>query len=116
MPHIHLSTSADLVENVDIPEVLAELAEALCELEPVSGESVKAYHSMHPHWAVASGGPAGFCHCDVRLLSGSTEEQRARIADGVYARLQRCFARSLRAGEASVTLEVREVDHAAFRG
>jgi len=115
MPHIHLETTADLVENTSIPEILEALASRLSEYETVSSKSVKAYHTLRSVWAVGEGHPAGFAHVTVQVLSGRPEELRKSMADGLFATMREQFSDSLKAGEAGLTLEIREMDAATYR-
>jgi 5-carboxymethyl-2-hydroxymuconate isomerase len=114
MPHIHLLTSSDLVENVDVPDILASLVEELSAQESVDPASVKAYHSLHHTWAMGAGAQHGFVHCSVSLLRGRTPDLRRRIAEAMYARLRECFGSTVESGEASVTLELREMDSETY--
>jgi 5-carboxymethyl-2-hydroxymuconate isomerase len=115
MPHIHLHTSADLVENVDLPDILRELADELSRQESIDSKAVKAYHSLHQTWAMGEGAPNGFAHCRISLLEGRPEDLRKRIAEAMYSRLKACFESTVRSGEASLTLELLEMDAATYR-
>ncbi len=115
MPHLHLSTSADLVENVDVPEILDALVAELSSFESIAPSSVKAYHTLHTQWAMGEGAPDGFAHLEVRILGGREEAVRVEVADRMYAQLNALFERSLQSGEASLTLELREMDPAGYR-
>ncbi|HRK21271.1 MAG TPA: hypothetical protein PLX06_05655 [Fimbriimonadaceae bacterium] len=115
MPHIHVYTSADLVENVDIPDILRALVDELAAQETIDAKTIKAYHSLHHTWAMGDGAPTGFAHCSVSLLTGRPVELRKRIADAMYARFKVCFESSIASGEISPTLEVREMDLETYR-
>lgn len=109
MPHILLRTSADLVENVDVPDILAELVATFASFETVNAADVKAYHEMHTHWAMGQGAPSGFAHLQVSLLSGRDETLLKQIGEGLYARMKTLFAASIEAGEINPTLEIRQM-------
>lgn len=115
MPHIHVYTSADLVENVDIPDILRALVDALAAQETIEAKTIKAYHSLHHTWAMGEGAPTGFAHCSISLLTGRPAEVRKLLADGMYARFRECFSSSIESGEISPTLEVREMDLETYR-
>jgi 5-carboxymethyl-2-hydroxymuconate isomerase len=115
MPHIHLLTSANLVENVDIPDVLQALASALCRQDTIDSRSVKAYHSLFHTWVMGSEAPSGFAHCRLELMKGRPLELRAKIADAMFHVLRQCFIASDSAKEASITLELREMDPETYR-
>lgn len=109
MPHIRLHTSADLVENVDIPDILARLVQELGAFESVLPRRIKAYHTLHNNWAMGEGGPPGFVHCQVLIKSGRTHEQIESIREVLFATLLECFSKSYGEKEAAISLEVREL-------
>lgn len=115
MPHIHLSTSADLVENVDIPDILRALVVELSSHETIDPATIKAYHSLFHTWAMGDGAPVGFVHCAVSLVTGRSLELRTKIADAMYDRLCALFAESLDTGEVKPTLELREMEKSTYR-
>lgn len=115
MPHILLETTADLVENAHVPDILEDLVAKLASFESIDSKSIKAYHVLRSVWAMGEGAPTGFAHCSVLILSGRTPELRKAIADGMYAVMSAHFADSHAAHEASLTLEVREMDPLTYR-
>lgn len=115
MPHIHLFTSANLVENVDIPDILRSLVDELSRQDTVEPSAVKAYHSLFHTWAMGEGAQPGFAHCSVSILEGRPEDLRRRIADAMFACLNEVFRASQNAKEANLTLELREMDKATYR-
>ena len=115
MPHIHLITSASVVENVDIPDILRELVKELSRQETIDSKSIKAYHSLFQTWAMGEGAPAGFAHCTLGLITGRPSELRKTISDAMYSRLRDSFKASLDAGEVSLTFELREMDADTYR-
>jgi len=115
MPHILLTTSANLVENTDIPDILRELVSELCRHESIDSKAVKSYHSLFHTWAMGEGAPAGFAHCTLSLIAGRPSELRQGISDAMYERLRSCFKSSLEVGEVSLTFELREMDAETYR-
>lgn len=115
MPHLHLITSADLVENVDVPDILEALAAELCQIESIDCASVKAYHSLFNTWSMGKGAPHGFAHLEVKLLSGRDPQLLASVSDRLYAQMKAAFASSLANGEVSLTLEIVEMNRETYR-
>jgi 5-carboxymethyl-2-hydroxymuconate isomerase len=115
VPHIHLQTTADLVENTSIPEVLEQLVAALSRVETVDPATIKAYHSLRSVWVMGEGAAPGFAHCEVAVLTGRPEALRSKIADVMFASLKDGFAQSAGGGEVRLTVEVREMDKSAYR-
>ena len=115
MPHISLQTTSDVVENQDIVDILERLVRKLETFETVKPHTIKAYHSLYPTWLIGSGGPNGFVHCEVAILSGRPIELKKAIADGMHAELLECFHATRDSGEAGITLEIREMDAEIYR-
>jgi len=115
VPHIHLETTADLIENDEIPELLERLRDALAGVPTIPTESLKAYHTLRNQWTVGAGHAPGFAHCTVAIMEGRELDLQSQIADTVFAVLTEGFARSTEAGDAVVTLEVREIRKATYR-
>ncbi|MBI5705856.1 MAG: hypothetical protein HZC36_02580 [Armatimonadetes bacterium] len=115
MPHLHLTTSADLVENVDVPDILEALVKEFSGIESIKPEAVKAYHTLQNTWVMGKGAPPGFAHLEVKLLSGRSPALLQELSDRLYAELRKGFAGSLESGEVSLTLEVTEMSAATYR-
>lgn len=115
MPHIHLRTSANLIENVDIVDVLETLVRTLSEFESIDSASVKAYHSLHTNWAMGEGARPGFAAVQVTLAEGRSPELLARISDALFDALREGFCASLEAHEVNITVEMRVFPRALYR-
>ncbi len=114
MPHILLETTANLQENAAIPDILEALVVELSRHDTMAPASIKAYHSLRVTWAMGEGAPAGFIHCTVAILSGRPLELRQAISQGIATVLREYFAEALGAGEAGLTVEVREMDRETY--
>lgn len=114
MPHIILETTADLTENAVVPDILDGLVVKLSSFDSIDPKSIKAYHRLRSVWSVGAGAPAGFAHCSVWVLTGRPLELRKKISNGMYEELKAQFHESLAANEASVTLELREMDSETY--
>jgi 5-carboxymethyl-2-hydroxymuconate isomerase len=115
MPHIHLETTADLVENDRIPDILEALVAELCRHETINPQAVKAYHTLRGTWRMGEGATPGFAHCSCAILSGRPAELRRAIADGMYGVMRLQFADSISEKQASLTFELREMDAQTYR-
>ena len=115
MPQIFLETTANLEENAEIPDILHALANTLSQFETVDPSAVKAFHGLRMTWAMGEGAPAGFVQCQVSVLTGRSLELRGRIADAIMKVLQEAFSVSVEEREASITLEIREMERETFR-
>jgi len=114
MPHLNLETTADLPENAHVPDILEALAIELATYKTVASDTIKASHTLRSVWHMGSGGPPGFAHLTVAVLSGRPLELRRRIAEGMSRVLHEHLAESLSAGEVSVTVELREMDRDTY--
>jgi 5-carboxymethyl-2-hydroxymuconate isomerase len=115
MPHIELKTTPNLDRTLDVPGLLRELVEKMSSFETVNSVAVKAYHVPVASWAMGAGAPKGFAHCTVRVLSGRPVELRKKMAVEMVAVMRHALANEIAAGEASVTLELREMDSETYQ-
>jgi len=115
MPHIRLETTSDVVENQDLVDILQRLVDKLAEFDTIGPHSIKGYHALRNTWIIGEGGPAGFIHCEVAILTGRSPDLKKEISDGMYAELLDCFHRSHESQEAGITLELREMDKETYR-
>lgn len=114
MPHIILETTADLPENSGIPDILEALVAKLATFESISSNAIKGYHTLRSVWVMGDGGPPGFAHCTVKILTGRAPELRKKIAAGMYEELKNQFHESLAANEVGLTLELHEMDSETY--
>jgi 5-carboxymethyl-2-hydroxymuconate isomerase len=115
MPHIELKTTSNLSRALDIPKLLQDLTDRLAEFETVTPAAIKAYHVPIENWVMGTGAPKGFAHCTVSVLRGRPEELRKQMAEELVAVMRDSLKLEVRAGEASVTLELREMDPDTYR-
>ena len=114
MPHIHLETTADLPANADIPDILFELVQELCEADTVEPSSVRAFHSLRSNWVMGDGAPAGFAHVTVSAFTGRSLEWRQKVAIAMMKVVQERLAPSLEAREVVITVEIREMERESY--
>ncbi len=114
MPHIRLDTTADLQENANIPDILADLVMELARHETIDAASIKAYHQLRTTWEMGEGALPGFVHCEIAILTGRDLELRRRIVRGIEIVIRRHFAESLGDSEAGLTIELREMDRETY--
>ena len=115
MPHIELKTTANLPRALDVADLLKQLVDKLSTFETVKPAAIKAYHVPVKRWVMGEGAPKGFAHCTVSVLSGRPVELRAQMADAMVEVMRKALAPDMRAGEVSVTLELREMEPETYR-
>lgn len=115
MPHIHLETTPWLLTPERATLVLKQLAARLATFETIESQAIKAYHSERTTYVTGEGAPRGFVHCTVAIQSGRPLELRKQIADGMYELLVEQLGRNRDLHQASITLEVREMDRETYR-
>ncbi len=114
MPHIHLQTSANVLENDQILATLESLVERLAGYDTIDSASIKAYHTLREAWRMGAGAAAGFIHCEVAVLTGRSVALREIISQGIADTLYGAFAGSIESGLAKITVEVREMDRDTY--
>jgi len=114
MPHLHLETTADLPENADIPDILEALGQDLATRAGIDPAKIRAYHTLRSVWYMGSGGPPAFVHLTVFVLSGRDEAWKQAAGHGLLEVLRRHFSMSIDANEASLTVDIREMDKDAY--
>lgn len=114
MPHLQLHTSPDLIENVDIADLLADLCRTFCEFESIEAKAVKAYHTMHSNWSMGAAQPSGFAHLTILLLEGRSPELIESLGAKMHAEMKRLFAQSVALGEIIPTVELREMPKSRY--
>ncbi|HVL39320.1 MAG TPA: hypothetical protein VM328_08005 [Fimbriimonadaceae bacterium] len=110
MPHILLETSADLLENDSIPQILEDLVAVLGRQATIEAQRIKARHALRSNWVMGAGGPKGFAHCACSLIGGRDAELRRAIGQSLFEVMKDCFRDSLAQNEVSLTVEIREMD------
>jgi len=110
MPHIELKITSNLMRRTDVSVLLQELVNRMSTFETVNPAAIKAYHVPIEHWVMGEGAPKGFAHCTVSVLSGRPMELKRQMAEGMVEVLRAAFRPDMRSGDASVTLELREME------
>lgn len=115
MPHIHLHTSADLVENTDLPEILAGLADRLARSMSGKGDRVRAYHTLHTNWVTGVAARSGFAHVEVVMRDGDRTPGPDQVSEMMLQALKEFFRQSIDHNEVELSAEVRSVSPTVFR-
>ncbi|MFQ3586849.1 MAG: hypothetical protein SNJ74_00910 [Fimbriimonadaceae bacterium] len=115
MPHIHLHTSADLVENTDIPEILTCLADRLAQAMAGKGDRVRAYHTLHNNWVTGTAARSGFAHVEVVMRDGDRTPTPDQLSELMLQALKELFRQSIDLNEVELSAEVRCVSPTVFR-
>lgn len=114
MPHIHLEATPNAMANTDVLLVLRELTRKLATYESIESENIKTYYTERNLYLMGEGAPRGFVHCTVSIVSGRTPELRKGIAEGMSEVLHKFFDRMRDLHQASITLELREMDRETY--
>lgn len=114
MPHLKLDVSSNVLAHTEVQPVLQQLVDELSRQETIDSASVKAYVREHSVWAMGEGGRSGFIHLEVAILDGRPFDLKQRIAQGMRGVLESAFATALTDGTAGLTIEVRDMDRAAY--
>lgn len=115
MPHLTLHYSANLEPPPDAGRLFGDLHAAIAALGKVEVAAFKSRAIRCEAFRVGDGAPQNaFAHLDLRLLGGRTNEEKARIADGVMAVLDRHLASSSGL-DLQITLDLLDLDPNAYR-
>lgn len=114
MPHIHLETTPNVLENKNVERILSALVDQLSEFDTIDAKSIKAYYTLREVFQVGAGAKPGFIHCTVQILTGRTDELRRQIAEAMFQHLEVRFQESVAKGIAAITLELREMDRETY--
>ena len=98
-----------------MPDLLAALVETLAGFATIDPKAIKAYHTLRPVWVMGQGGPSGFVHCTVSVLTGRDLTLRQQIAAEMVRVIRLAYVASVTECEAAVTLELREMDRETYQ-
>jgi 5-carboxymethyl-2-hydroxymuconate isomerase len=115
MPHIHLEATPNAIANTDVILVLRQLTGKLSSFESIDPASVKSYYTERPTYLMGDGAQKGFVHCTVAIVSGRPPELKDSIARGMMEVLEHWFGRKKELRQASITLELREMDRETYQ-
>jgi 5-carboxymethyl-2-hydroxymuconate isomerase len=115
MPHIHLTTTANIVAVEPINKVLKKLVDLLSDFDTIQPEAIKAYHTIREVWEMGAGAKPGFIHCEVALLTGRSQPLRQEIGIAFEKKLTDLFLGAIESDLAKITVEVREMDAETYR-
>lgn len=114
MPHIHLETTTNVLENKHIERILSALVDQLSEFETIDPSAIKAYYTLRDPYLTGRGAKPGFVHCTIQILTGRPDTLRKLIAESMFQHLEVRFQESLSQGLAGITLELREMDRETY--
>jgi 5-carboxymethyl-2-hydroxymuconate isomerase len=110
MPHIELKASPNLEISVDIDGLLKRLVVTLSQIETITPSAIKAYHTPVTTHTMGEEAPEEFIHCTVSILSGRPVELRQKMAKQMHEVMKRAPG----VGNASISLELREMDSLTY--
>jgi 5-carboxymethyl-2-hydroxymuconate isomerase len=115
MPHLIVEYSANLEAEVDIAALVAAVHAGGLACPTVQPAALRTRAARREHWQIADGDPAWrFVALTARLLAGRTAEEKADIADILFAALERALEGANPSGLA-LSLEIVEIDPATYR-
>ncbi len=120
MPHLRLEYSANVHFDGELTSLFSQLHTVLVDIGGIRLENCKTRAYAAEDFLVADGtadegGRAGaFVHLDVRFMEGRSEELKQEIGAKLLNRLVRFFAPALDTLALQFTVEVRDIDRAAY--
>lgn len=111
MPHFILEYSSNIRESVSWPEFFAELHAIACAHAPIRLEDLKSRAVAHDSFLVSDGTTRkAFVFLSLALLSGRDPQALKNLGGSIISYLEKCFARSRRELNCSITFEIREMN------
>ncbi len=118
MPHLRLEYTANVPQQVDFDALLSELQQTTSEVGNIPIANFKSRVYRLEHFRMADGAPEKcFVHLDVQMLEGRPIELKQRIGEALIGVLKKHYAPSLAKGGLELSVEIRDIQRAAyFRG
>lgn len=110
MPHLLIEYSANLAPALDVPQLMARLADAAVAtgVFPLAGIRVRC----HPveQYRIADGHPDnGFVHVMVRIGHGRSVEVRRKAGEALFAALTDALGPLYERGPLALSMEIEEI-------
>jgi 5-carboxymethyl-2-hydroxymuconate isomerase len=116
MPHCILEYSANVPDRPDLGRVLGDLHAALMATGEFTLADIKSRAVRHEQFLIGDGDPARvFVALTVQILSGRSDEAKARISEALLDVLARHYPASLAERRSSLTVQVSDIHRASYR-
>jgi 5-carboxymethyl-2-hydroxymuconate isomerase len=116
MPRLHLETTADLLENSDIPDILEALLNHAAREDGMESSIYSAYHSLRSVWQMGAGARPAFVNLTVYLSAGTGVDWKKKLVESLAEELRSRFSYSIEMNEAELSIALVEYDpSASFR-
>lgn len=116
MPHCVLEYSSNVVSPPEVRDALLVIHRALVGTGLFSEADIKSRAIRHDVFAVADGAPdRSFVALAVEILDGRTDEEKATIADALFAALSGAFGAAIDSSRCNVTVQIRDIHRASYR-
>jgi 5-carboxymethyl-2-hydroxymuconate isomerase len=116
MPHLTVEYTRNLQPTLEFADLFGRLHAVLTEVGGIKQENCKSRAAQLNEFFVGDGAAdAGFVHLDVRFLEGRSSDVKREIGARMLAILQDWFrGEGLDAGSAQFTVEIRDIERAAY--
>jgi len=116
MPHCILEYSANLPETPDFQDLFQQLHDVLMASGQFTLDDIKSRAIRHEVFRIGDGDPRRtFVTMNLAILSGRSEEVKAKLSRSVLELLERTFARTLAETICSLTVQVSELHRPSYQ-
>ena len=114
MPHLTLEHTGNIVPTVEFEAVFLRLHSVLTGAG-IKLANCKSRAVERKSFCVADGDrSSAFVHLDVRFMEGIPEGSKQEIGQGALLILQECFKESPGIDDLQITVEIRDIERAAY--
>ena len=115
MPHLTLEVTDNVDQPIAFDALFAELHQVLASVAGIRVDNCKSRALRRKIYYIGDGGTSkAFVHLEMCILEGRTAEAKQAVGKLCLQVLQRYFARSSGELDLQITLEVRDMQPAAY--
>ena len=114
MPHLTLEHTENIRPTVEFEAVFRRLHTVLADAGIKLANCKSRAVERKNFYVGDGGGSSAFVHLDVRFMEGMADASKQEIGLGVLAVLQECFKEQPGIDDLQITVEVRDIERAAY--
>lgn len=116
MPHCILEYSDNIADPIDLRDLFRQLHDVLVGTGEFALADIKSRAVKHEVYLIADGDPDRvFITMNLAILSGRSDEVKARMARAVRELLERSFPRTLAERKCNLTVQVSELHRPSYQ-
>lgn len=116
MPHCILETTANVLDDPDLPELFGQLHKILMDTGEFELADIKSRALRHEHFCIGDGAPdRAFVTLTVQMLSGRSDAFKAELTRRLAACLIAAFPRSRAELRCSLTVQIVDIHRPSYQ-